>query len=100
MNILKVLLSFMILELMENGVNLLCKIVARAVEASRAAANLLKNLEEDEFDIYGASKDTVESKSLNTIVDHLSANFPDIKFKSKKNVGLLKFSLMIFIQFF
>ena len=82
------------------GVDLICKIIATAVAASREAVKQLKSFDESDLDIDDALEETVESKSLNAIVNHLSTNFPHIKFKSKENVIFLKFSLMIFIKLF
>jgi hypothetical protein len=71
---------------MENGVNLICEIVATAVAASRDAAKQLK-YDLDDNDDDDVLKDTVESKSLKIIIDNLCTSFPKIKYISKGNVS-------------
>lgn len=73
----------------EKGIDLICHIVTTIVAASKAAAEQVRNLKNEPSND-SKYEDTVELKSLKTIVDYLFAEFPTIKgknIKSKKKVG-------------
>jgi len=88
---------------MENGVNLICEIVATAVAASREAAKQLKYDLDDDDDDDDVLKDTVESKSLKIIIDYLCTSYPGIKYISKGNVSFfllkIKKNIKIILNF-
>jgi hypothetical protein len=74
----------------KNDANLICKIVATAVAASREAAKQLKyDLDDDVL------KDTVESKSLKIIIGYLRKSFRGITYISKDKENVSGFILKI-----
>jgi Tfp pilus assembly PilM family ATPase len=77
----------------KNDANLICKIVATAVAASREAAKQLKYDLDDDDDDDDVLKDTVESKSLKIIIDYLCTSYPRIKYISKGNVSFFYLKL-------
>jgi hypothetical protein len=80
---------------MENGVNLICEIVATAVAASREAAKQLKYDLDDDDDDDDVLKDTVESKSLKIIIGYLRKSFRGITYISKDKENVSGFILKI-----
>ena len=76
---------------MSQGVDLVCDIVATAVAASKAAASQVRRLKSRKSNNGG---DTVELKSLKTIVYYFLTNFQNINcenIRSKEKVCQLVF---------